>query len=79
MTNRKNRELKNEVVDLQLAAQQWEEKYIEAMRRPVCTGRCASSSAEAEELRVSLGEASRELMASQAHVRRLQERLSKHE
>lgn len=90
MTHKRNRDLKTEVVELQLAAQHWEQKYLEAKRLPVCNGRCAALTAELDaragvssrvnamhaaevaELRASLGEASRELLA-------LKERLSKYE
>src|ERR1051325_8410691 len=68
MVHKANRDLKAELVEMQLAAQNWEDKYIEAMRRPVCTGMCASQSALVEQLRHELAQCSRELKSCAASL-----------
>lgn len=59
-----SRDLKAELAEAQIAAQQWEEKYIEAREEIASARRLIESMERAErELRVELGQASRELIA----------------
>lgn len=77
MVMKLNRDMKTEVVELQIAAQHWEEKCIELRAMNATLAEDLSSvsrdcSVTIAELRASLGEASRELLALKA-------RLSKYE
>jgi hypothetical protein len=71
MVHRKNRDLKAELVEMQLAAQTWEEKFNEAQATIALKQQAAEHfSREAtqlertvDELRADLGQASRELIA----------------
>jgi hypothetical protein len=65
---KRNRDLKAELVEMRLAAQQWEDKYVESLHtlEDVRTMRDAAEkdySAQIIELRSDLGQASRELLA----------------
>jgi hypothetical protein len=73
MTHRKNRDLRAELVEAQLAAQQWEQRFVEArdeverMRREhiaIMAAHRREMSATVAELRAELGQASRELLAA---------------
>lgn len=59
MTHKHNLDLKAELAEAQIAVQHWEQKYLEAMKRPVCSGRCAQQSARIAELETINDNASR--------------------
>ena len=69
MTHRKNVDLKAQLAEAQLAAQNWEDKFIEAAATADASG-CEWRKAEATiaELRAELGQCSRELLAVSAQL-----------
>ncbi len=64
MVHRKNHDLKAELVEMQLAAQQWEDKYLKEVAWSAEVKAANDGLADTiVELRAELGQASRELLA----------------
>lgn len=76
MTHRKNRDLKAELAEAQIAAQNWEDRFIEASAEAQRARNLSNQysrdydgqSRLVVDLRAELGQASRELMALQASI-----------
>jgi hypothetical protein len=69
MKHRKNRDLKAELVEMQLAAQAWEDKYIASLRAAEeLRSELNFRTAKETELRIELGQASREIAAVAASL-----------